>query len=155
MKHFLSILLFAFVTIFITACGAGSGDGLNEQGLPITDDNGQEPEDGVTLAQLQQDIFGAICSACHIGANAPRGLRLDTEDNSYAFLVNQAADEKPELMRVNPDNPDESYIIKKLEGAADIVGGRMPLGGPYLDQSQIDRVRIWITNGAPRTGTHQ
>lgn len=150
MKYFLIIILLGG----ITACGAGSGENLNEQGLPITDGgNGNEPGDGVTLAQLQENIFGAICSACHTGANAPRGLRLDSLDNSYAYLVNQAADEVPELMRVNPGNPEQSYIIKKLEGAEDIVGGRMPLGGPYLSDVQIDQVRTWIANGAPYTGT--
>jgi len=137
----------------ITACGAGSGDGLNEQGLPITDDNSSEPTNEVSLAQLQEEIFGAICAACHTGANAPRGLRLDSAENAYAYLVNQAADEVPELMRVNPGNPDDSYIIRKLEGADTIVGGQMPLGGPYLTQEQINKVRAWITNGAPLTGT--
>ena len=150
MKYFLIIILLGG----ITACGAGSGENLNEQGLPITDGgNGNEPGDGVTLAQLQENIFGAICSACHTGVNAPRGLRLDSLDNSYAYLVNQAADEVPELMRVNPGNPEQSYIIKKLEGAEDIIGGRMPLGGPYLSEAQINQVRIWIINGAPHTGT--
>lgn len=150
MKYFFLLLVIAG----LTACGAGSGEGLNEQGLPITDDGGgNEPDNDITLAQLQQNIFGAICTNCHTGANAPRGLRLDSEENSYAFLVNRAADEIPTLMRVNPGNPDDSYLVKKLEGAADIVGARMPLGGPYLSQEQIDQVRSWIANGAPRTGT--
>ncbi len=148
-----------FLTVVVaglTACGAGSGEGLNEQGLPNTSSSGSSSsaaDDGVTLAQLQQDIFGAICTNCHTGANAPRGLRLDSEENSYAFLVNRSADEIPSLMRVNPGKPDESYLIKKLEGANDIVGARMPLGGPFLSQAQIDLVRSWIANGAPRTGT--
>lgn len=139
----------------LTACGAGSGEGLNEQGLPTSSSSGSSSpsDDAVTLAQLQQNIFGAICTNCHIGANAPRGLRLDSEENSYAFLVNRTADEIPTLMRVNPGKPDDSYLIKKLEGSADIVGARMPLGGPYLSQEQIDQVRSWIANGAPRTGT--
>ncbi len=150
MKLFFLLLVIAG----LTACGAGSGEGLNEQGLPITDDGGgNEPDNDITLAQLQQNIFGAICTNCHTGANAPRGLRLDSEENSYAFLVNRAADEIPTLMRVNPGNPDDSYLVKKLEGTADIVGARMPLGGPYLSQEQIDQVRSWIANGAPRTGT--
>jgi mono/diheme cytochrome c family protein len=143
----------------LTACGAGSGEGLNQQGLPTSSSNGNSsassssaPENAVTLAQLQQTIFGAICTNCHTGANAPRGLRLDSEENSYAFLVNRTADEIPTLMRVNPGKPDESYLIKKLEGSADIVGARMPLGGPFLSQAQIDQVRSWIANGAPRTG---
>lgn len=144
----------------LTACGAGSGEGLNEQGLPTSSSNANSSassssasENAVTLAQLQQNIFGAICTNCHTGANAPRGLRLDSEENSYAFLVDRTADEIPTLMRVNPGKPDDSYLIKKLEGSADIVGARMPLGGPYLSQEQIDQVRSWIANGAPRTGT--
>lgn len=143
------------LVLSITACGAGSGKDLDNQGLPIKDSTEQPPEqnDGVTLANLQQNIFGAICTNCHTGSNAPRGLRLDSEDNSYAFLVNHAADEVPELMRVSPGNPDASYIIRKLEGASGIVGGRMPLGGPYLTQPQINTVRDWIANGAPRSGT--
>lgn len=154
MKLFVLLLVIAG----LTACGAGSGEGLNEQGLPITDDNGGNQPDTpsgneITLTQLQQNIFGAICTNCHTGATAPRGLRLDSEENSYAFLVSHSADEIPTLMRVNPGKPDESYLIKKLEGAADIVGARMPLGGPYLSQEQIDQVRSWIANGAPRTGT--
>ncbi len=153
------------LSLCLGGCGAGSGAGLDAQGLPqgqtpppteeppTGEPPTEEPEtNGVTLAQLQTNIFGAICSRCHTGATAPRGLRLDSEDNSYAFLVNRAADEVPSLMRVNPGKPDESYIIRKLEGAADIVGSRMPLGGPYLSQAEIDQVRDWIANGAPRAG---
>jgi|GEM_PF-1701674 len=140
----------------ITGCGAGSGKGLDNQGLPITSSSSSSQSSsaaGVTLASLQQNIFGAICTNCHTGSNAPHGLRLDSEDNSYAFLVSHAADEVPSLLRVNPGNPNDSYIIRKLEGASGIVGGRMPLGGPYLSQAQINNVRDWIANGAPRTGT--
>jgi hypothetical protein len=153
----MKVFLLLLVVAGLAACGAGSGEGLNEQGLPTSSSSGSSSssptDDAVTLAQLQQTIFGAICTNCHTGANAPRGLRLDSEENSYAFLVNRAADEIPTLMRVNPGKPDDSYLIKKLDGAADIVGARMPLGGPYLSQEQIDQVRSWIANGAPRTGS--
>lgn len=151
----LALCLCLCLCLCLGGCGAGSGAGLDAQGLPLgqTPPPTEEPAtNGVTLAQLQANIFGAICSRCHTGATAPRGLRLDSEDNSYAFLVNHAADEVPSLMRVNPGKPNESYIIRKLEGAADIVGSRMPLGGPYLSQAEIDQVRDWIANGAPRAG---
>lgn len=149
-------LTISFFTLILAGCGAGSGKGLDNQGLPITDNSGGQPptqNEAATLASLQKNIFGAICTNCHTGSNAPRGLRLDSEENSYAFLVQHAADEVPELMRVNPGKPDESYIIRKLEGASGIVGSRMPLGGPYLTQEQINNVRDWIANGAPRSGT--
>ncbi|PUA27890.1 MAG: hypothetical protein B0W54_15335 [Cellvibrio sp. 79] len=149
----MKLFFLAFFFAGLASCGAGSGKGLDERGLPVKTDDGNEPENGVTLAQLQQTVFGTICTNCHTGSNAPRGLRLDSEENSYAFLVGRTADEIPSLMRVNPGKPDDSYLIKKLEGTNDIVGGRMPLGGPYLSQTQIDLVRSWIANGAPRTGT--
>lgn len=167
------------LTIFLTACGAGSGKNLDNSGLPVNSsassaelssssansnssalssstssvNSSSSSNAGVTLANLQENIFGAICSGCHTGGTAPRGLRLDSEENSYTYLVNQTADEVPALMRVNPGKPDESYIIRKLEGAAGIVGAQMPLGGPYLTQQQINKVRDWIANGAPRSGS--
>jgi mono/diheme cytochrome c family protein len=150
MKPMISIGLLA--CLLLSSCGAGSGKGLDAQGLPAKPDGGNT-DPSANLAHLQQTIFGAICAACHTGAAAPRGLRLDSEDNSYAFLVGRASDEVPSLLRVNPGNPDQSYIVKKIEGASDIVGGRMPLGGPYLSQEQIKLIRDWIANGAPRSGT--
>ena len=145
------LILYAFI---LAGCGAGSGEGLNDQGLPNNEN--QNPGNNnpqATLAHLQETIFGAICARCHTGAAAPRGLRLDSEENSYAFLVSRAADEKPELLRVNPGKPDESYMVKKIQGDSGIVGGQMPLGGPYLSKEQISLIRDWIANGAPRTGT--
>ncbi len=144
------------VISLLASCGAGSGKGLNSQGLPITSSSASNSSVATTvsLAQLQQNIFGAICIRCHIGSTAPHGLRFDSEDNSYAFLVNHPSEEIPTLMRVNPGHPDDSYIVQKLEGSPTIVGSQMPLDGPpYLSEEQINRVRDWIANGAPRAGT--
>jgi hypothetical protein len=45
------------------------------------------------------------------------------------MLVNVASAEVPALLRVNPGNPDASYIVQKLQGN-NAVGARMPFGGP-------------------------
>ena len=80
--------------------------------------------------------------------DAPQGLRLDAA-NSYALLVNVASAEVPGLLRVNPGNPNASYLVQKIEGTA-AVGVRMPANGPpYLPQDRIDLVRRWIAAGAP------
>jgi len=57
------------------------------------------------------------------------------------------------LTRVIPTNPDGSFLIHKLEGmgpgGGSIVGMRMPDDGPpYLPQSAVDVIRLWIFNGA-------
>lgn len=92
-------------------------------------------------------MFTPICTACHVGAAAPLGFRLDA-DSAYAMLVNAPSVEVPALLRVSPGNPDSSYLIQKLEGHA-AVGGQMPLGQAPLPQATIDVIREWIQNGAP------
>jgi Ca2+-binding RTX toxin-like protein len=93
-----------------------------------------------------QPIFSARCDQCHSGSGAPQGLQLDAS-NSYADLVNVASQEVPSLMRVEPGDPDNSYLVQKVEGTA-AVGGRMPLGGSKLPDDEIDLIRQWISEGA-------
>lgn len=147
------LLISCCLCVFIHACGAGSGDGLDANGQPLdrgddieTPDNGSDGD--ATLATIQSDIFTPRCTACHSGAAAPRGLRLDSEDNSFNFLVNVNADEVPSVYRVEPGNPDASYLIRKLEGGPDIVGAQMPLGATPLSEQEIARIRAWISQGA-------
>jgi hemin uptake protein HemP len=131
--------------LLLAGC-AGNGEGLDTNGNPISG----EPDPLLPeLQSIQDHVFTPICTACHVGAGAPLGFRLDA-DSSYAMLVNTPSVEVPSLLRVSPGHPDESYIIQKLEGHA-AVGGQMPLGGPPLPQATIDVIRQWITDGAPPT----
>ena len=133
----------AFVLV-LAGCTAGNGEGLDAGGRPITG----PPAANSDFQEIQDTVFTPICTACHVGANAPRGLRLDAA-NSYALLVNVASVEVPGNLRVNPGNPDASYIVQKIEGTA-AVGVRMPANGPpYLPQDRIDLIRRWIAAGAP------
>jgi mono/diheme cytochrome c family protein len=129
--------------LLLASC-AGDGTGLDANGRPIED----SPIANSDFQEIQDTIFTPICAQCHIGANAPVGLRLDA-GNSYAMLVNVQSVEVPGTMRVNPGNPNASYIVQKIEGTA-AVGARMPANGPpYLPQDRIDLVRRWISAGAP------
>ena len=130
------------VFVLIGGC-AGNGEGLDENGRPIGE--GPPPGDD-DFTVIQTTIFTPVCTACHSGAQAPQGLRLD-EGNSYAMLVDVPSVEVPELRRVAPGEPDNSYLVQKIEGRA-AVGERMPLGGPSLDTEQIDSIRQWIAAGA-------
>ena len=108
------------------------------------------PMTGFTFDEIQTNVFTPTCATagCHQGAGAPQGLRLE-EGMSFDLLVNVASNEVPTLLRVEPGNPDDSYLVQKIEGTA-AVGGRMPLGRPPLDQATIDGVRQWIADGANR-----
>lgn len=104
----------------------------------------------VTLAQLQTDIFTPRCSSCHtgVGGTLPGVMNLSSAAATFAALVDVDSISEPTFKRVLPGDPDDSYIIHKLEGTQ-LVGDRMPLGGPFLDQATIDEVRAWIDAGAP------
>jgi hypothetical protein len=134
---------FVVPALLLLAACAGNGEGLDENGEPIP----PAPAPNTDFQEIQATIFTPICTNCHIGAGAPQGLRLDAA-NSYALLVNVASNEVPALLRVNPGNPDASYLVQKIQGNA-AVGGRMPLGGQPLPQDRIDLVRSWIAAGAP------
>jgi hypothetical protein len=108
------------------------------------------PAATVTLAQLQSSIFTPICSGCHTGGGSslPSSMNLTSAAATFAALVGVASTEQPSVLRVSAGNPDASYLVHKIEGAADITGSRMPLGGAPLDPALIANVRAWITEGA-------
>lgn len=126
---------------------AGNGQGLDQNGQPLGSSGSPGEPLTADFTSIQDNVFTPICTRCHIGASAPQGLQLDAA-HSYALLVGVPSVEKSSILRVNPGNPDSSYLVLKLEGASGIAGGQMPLGGPYLPQSTIDVIRQWITDGA-------
>lgn len=145
-----SITIIFFFSLWLTGCSSGTGEGLDSNGQPST---GQDSSTAAPLAAnfkaIQDNVFTPVCIVCHAGAAAPLGLKLDA-DNSYAFLVGMASSEEPGILRVNPGDPDNSYLIQKLEGTAK-VGGQMPLGRSAIPQETIDLIRQWIAEGAEDT----
>lgn len=102
-----------------------------------------------TLASIQENIFDVSCalSGCHVGANPPMGLDLSA-GQSQSSLVGVGSEEVPAFERVDPGNPDDSYLVMKIEGDPRIEGGRMPLGRTPLSGEQIAVIREWILDGA-------
>lgn len=139
----------AFIALIASAaalqgCSAGSGEGLNVSGRPLSE-SGDVPLAG-TLESIQVNVFDASCTSCHAGAAAPLGLQLDA-GNSYVNLVGVSSRQVGSLLRVAPGDPDASYLVRKLEGTA-AEGEQMPLGGPPVPAGTIAFVRQWISDGA-------
>lgn len=107
---------------------------------------------GPTLDQIQAVVFRPSCAtaACHTFAVQTVSLDLSTAGTSFLALVGVPSEQQPAVLRVAPMDPDNSYLIQKLEGVAGISGEQMPLGGPPLDQAVIDEIRQWIMDGALR-----
>jgi hypothetical protein len=109
-----------------------------------------EPEfDDATLSAVQEQVFNQSCalSGCHVGSQAPMGLVLSA-GQAHSNTVGVRSIQVPDRFRIEPGNPDESYLVMKVEGAPGIVGGRMPLGIAPLSDEAIALLRDWILAGA-------
>ena len=143
-------VLLVSISSALTACGSGGG---GDSQYPPAGGGGGGGGGGTpllpTLASIQTNVFNRFCISCHTGATAPLGLRLDAA-NSYALLVGVTSVQEPPLLRVQANAPNDSYLIRKLEGTQ-TVGGRMPLNGTPLPAADIQVIRQWILDGAQGT----
>jgi hypothetical protein len=124
----------------------------------LSDLTGPTPNLEPTFSSIQHEIFDTTdasgrlaCTGCHsnVGRNPSGGMNL-LSTVSYANLVGVPSTGKPGAVRVIPGDPENSYIIHKLEGQSDIAGVRMPRGnGPFLTDGQLLVIKRWIANGAP------
>jgi hypothetical protein len=113
---------------------------------------------GATLAKIQSTIFTPTCAVtfCHsaqLPGSIPAGNLDLTAAKSFAQLVGVASDNAAARdagnPRVDPGNPDNSFLVIKLEGPPSIFfGSQMPQGLPALSATQIKLVRDWISAGA-------
>ena len=144
-------VVIAIVTLALAACGAGSGEGLDQNGQPLSGGGGGAPPSGLqpTLASIQDNVFTVTCAVpgCHGGAGAQQGLRLDP-GFSAGNLIKVPSPRDPNLIRVVPGDPDASFLIQKLQGVDGLLGARMPDGGPYLTTATVNVIRQWIQDGA-------
>ena len=117
---------------------------------------GPTPQLRANFSSIQTEIFEnsdssgrPACISCHNAAGQffAGGLNL-TNAVAYSNLVNVASRGRPMATRVIPGDPENSYLIHKLEGRSTIAGARMPLNGPYLTAGQIDVIERWIELGA-------
>jgi len=141
-----------FIALALLGVSIGSV-GCDESLTSIT---GPTPNLVPTFSSIQAEIFNngdssgrAACVQCHnlIGGRF-NGLDL-TAAVSYGNLVGVPSRGKAGAVRVIPGDPENSYLIHKLEGRAGIVGVRMPFSGPpYLTAGQILVIRKWIELGA-------
>jgi hypothetical protein len=125
-----------------------------DAGAPTSDPASQET--GVFATQIAP-ILNTYCggSACH-GADSPTlGLALTGAPPSQVRLglVGQRASEVA-LSLVEPGNPDQSWLYRKLSGNFDGVDcsgtqcTAMPLAGAKPSDDQIALIRAWIAAGA-------
>jgi hypothetical protein len=108
-----------------------------------------------TFDVVQQTIFSPRCAipTCHDSRTRSGDLILEP-GQSYPQLVGVEPDIESAadagLLRVDPGDADNSFILIKLEGPPPVYGSRMPLTGALLSDAEVDLIRRWIVAGAPQ-----
>jgi hypothetical protein len=139
----------SFIAAVVVAA-AGCDESLRSVAGPTPD---LEPR----LSSIQRLVFEApdgsgraACSGCHSATGRPPAAGLNLVGaTAHGNIVGAASTTKSGALRVIPGDPDNSYLIHKIEGRSGIVGERMPrTGGPYLTDGQVRIIRRWIELGA-------
>jgi mono/diheme cytochrome c family protein len=144
-----------FLVVVLVACGSGGGQaaataGATQGGAPRMVRTQASPPPTVTIvptvaasdaapvsfSQDIQPIFTSQCGSCHGGQG---GLWLDSYE-----LVMRGGSSGPVIV---PGQPDQSQLYLRITGKATPA---MPLNSPPLAQSEIDAIRGWIAEGAPK-----
>ena len=147
-------------TFQLLLSGIGTSAILGDDGAPLDGDAdnvaggdfistftvAQAPNVSPTFTEVQE-IFTVSCLPCHSNLSLSGGLGLQAPQ-TFSNIVNVPSSQVPSLSRIEPNDPEESYIIDKLEGTQ-AVGGQMPLGQSPLPAQTIQLIRDWITAGAP------
>jgi len=152
------LLTAAATSLALTSLGCG-GDGstLGPDGRPLVEDgpsdsdpvgNGDSTAVAVTLSQLSAEIFTPNCafSGCH-GSVPSENMSL-LPDDIAASIIDVQSNQRPSLKRIDPNNPDESYLLQKVSGTG-AKAQMPPLGGTPLSAAQIQLIVDWVNAGAP------
>lgn len=143
------VLWVAVAAAWLSACdGEDTDKDPVETDPPVDTEAESDAPIEVTYADVQA-IFDVSCatSGCHNGTFEP-DLRASA---SPASMVNVAAASAPGLDYVVPGDPDNSYLLHKINGTQTSVGGsgaRMPTAGCCLSDEEVGMISTWIYNGA-------
>ena len=120
-----------------------------------TDDTGPVDtgtDDGGLALSFALDIYGPIIEpSCGCHEDGAGGMVLgDDAATAFAAIVGVPSNDVPGMARIEPGDPENSYLFRKVEDTHIDAGGegnKMPPGG-QLDASEIDTIKLWIEGGA-------
>lgn len=148
------LMLLAAVVGFGLGCEPGDGSTLDEHGRAYEHEYapGLGSRYGAVVFEptyrgVAREFFARFCTSCHAGPSAPKGLDL-SEDLAYDSLVGVPSAVRPTQLLVDPEYPEDSYLLVKLRGGQGMTGRRMPRNRPARPDAEIELLRQWIIGGA-------
>ena len=101
------------------------------------------------LSSIESHIFAEKCAidACHTSPRPEAFLNL-APGYSFENLVEVKSKQVSDVFLVEPNDPENSYLLHKLQGE-DIIGEPMPTAAEPLPPEQIAVIKEWIAQGAP------
>ncbi len=102
----------------------------------------------VSFSSDLQPVLTSRCalSGCHAGAVPVQDLDLSA-GRAFDQIVHVTSLERPDLFRIEPKSPADSYLIRKIRGIG-IIGSRMPLIGEPLSVETIQLFETWVSERA-------
>ena len=153
MKHLSCILLFV-VAVMLFACDDDPTT-PTDQNPPDTSESSpcvshynsaDWPEATVSFKNDIKPLLrmnGCSSIYCHGGAHAYNMLTVDQ------ILTAGPQAETLDLCGVERGNPDNSYMIWKIEGRPEISDSRMPRLRDPMSDEDLALLRLWVEQGAP------
>lgn len=151
MSDLKAVAIFAAFLLGLSACGGADPTSPSNDIAPNPPSIGPGDPTGSETVSFSTDVVpifgsgGCTASGCH-GRPFQADLQL-TPDAAWVRLVNFTTVMEPQSTRVIPGDPNNSYLVTKLEGRQRI-GARMPAMRGPIPQSEIDIIRKWIEEGA-------
>jgi len=143
--------------------GDGDGDMTGDGDGDMTGDGDGDGDmtgdgDGDMGLSFEADVFPIINASCSCHVNgAPGGLEMPDAATAYANLVDVSAGQAPDLSRVEPGAPADSYMLQKIMGTQDGISpanaqmpkspGEAMSANPLSDADQT-LISDWIADGA-------
>lgn len=136
-------ILILCLIVVMGSCG-DSSTGTNGGNRGNDGGNGEDPPPEEPTFENVLDIFNSSCggSGCHVGEST-NGVRLDSYDN----VIESESVQYGERV-VQESDADGSPLVDKIESDNPKYGVRMPEGGPYLSDDDIELIKEWIDDGA-------
>ena len=138
-KSLIKLLILSQLLLFVTFCGENIVESVSS-----IDENAEDILILPKFGEIQNKIFAKSCALD--GCHTTGGVSPVLEGNTYQNIVDVPSSAGMDY--IQPNQPNESYLLLKILGDAGIEGARMPLNRSPLSEAEIEAIIEWIKLGA-------